>query len=43
MTIDGGTGNDTILGGNGNDTLLGGDSSDLSTATGSDIIPLAPR
>src|SRR5690349_18262380 len=29
LTIDGGTGNDTILGGNGADTLLGGDGSDF--------------
>ena len=29
FTIDGGTGNDTILGGNGNDTLLGGDGNDF--------------
>src|SRR3954471_4583190 len=29
LTIDGGTGNDTILGSNGNDTLLGGDGEDF--------------
>jgi Ca2+-binding RTX toxin-like protein len=29
LTVDGGTGNDTILGGNGNDTLLGGDDNDF--------------
>ena len=29
LTIDGGTGNDTILGGNGADTLLGGDGNDF--------------
>ena len=29
ITVDGGTGNDTILGGNGNDTLLGGDGNDF--------------
>lgn len=29
LTVDGGTGNDTILGGNGNDTLLGGDGNDF--------------
>ena len=29
LTIDGGTGNDTILGGNGDDTLLGGDGNDF--------------
>ena len=29
ITVDGGTGNDTILGGNGVDTLLGGDGNDL--------------
>jgi Ca2+-binding RTX toxin-like protein len=29
LTIDGGTGNDTILGGNGNDMLLGGDGNDF--------------
>jgi Ca2+-binding RTX toxin-like protein len=29
MTIDGGTGNDTLLGGNGNDSLLGGDGNDF--------------
>src|SRR5262245_61780591 len=29
LTVDGGTGNDTILGSNGNDTLLGGDGNDF--------------
>jgi Ca2+-binding RTX toxin-like protein len=29
VTVDGGTGNDTILGGNGNDLLLGGDGNDF--------------
>jgi len=29
LTVDGGTGNDTVLGGNGNDTLLGGDGNDF--------------
>src|SRR5262245_34091681 len=29
ITVDGGTGNDTILGSNGNDTLLGGDGNDF--------------
>jgi Ca2+-binding RTX toxin-like protein len=29
LTLDGGTGNDTLLGGNGNDTLLGGGGDDL--------------
>ncbi len=29
LTVDGGTGNDTILGGDGNDALLGGDGNDL--------------
>jgi Ca2+-binding RTX toxin-like protein len=29
VTVDGGTGNDTILGSNGNDTLLGGDGNDF--------------
>ena len=29
LTVDGGTGNDTILGGNGADTLLGGDGNDF--------------
>ncbi len=29
ITVDGGTGNDTLLGGNGNDTLLGGDGNDF--------------
>jgi len=29
LTVDGGTGNDTLLGGNGQDTLLGGDGDDL--------------
>src|SRR6266511_679938 len=29
LTVDGGTGNDTILGGNGNDMLIGGDGNDF--------------
>ena len=29
LTVDGGTGNDTLLGGNGNDSLLGGDGNDF--------------
>jgi len=29
ITVDGGTGNDTLLGGNGNDTLFGGDGNDF--------------
>jgi Ca2+-binding RTX toxin-like protein len=31
LTVDGGTGNDTITGGDGNDTLIGGDGNDLIT------------
>jgi Ca2+-binding RTX toxin-like protein len=41
LTVDGGTGNDTITGGDGNDTLLGGDGNDLITGgRGSDTARL---
>ena len=53
ITVDGGTGNDTILGGNGVDTLLGGDGNDLVDGNqGNDIgvprrrqrhLPVGPR
>src|SRR3954468_7428251 len=39
VTVDGGTGNDTILGSNGNDTLLGGDGNDFIDGNqGSDTV-----
>src|SRR5262249_54188137 len=38
LTVDGGTGNDTLLGGNGNDTLFGGDGNDFIDGNqGSDL------
>ncbi|MEJ0075742.1 MAG: calcium-binding protein [Alphaproteobacteria bacterium] len=41
VTVDGGTGNDTILGSNGNDTLLGGDGNDFIDGNqGSDTVLL---
>ena len=41
VTVDGGTGNDTILGSNGNDTLLGGDGNDfIDGQQGNDFINL---
>jgi Ca2+-binding RTX toxin-like protein len=41
VTVDGGTGNDTILGGNGADTLLGGDGNDFIDGNqGNDIARL---
>jgi len=41
VTVDGGTGNDTILGGNGNDLLLGGDGNDfLDGQQGNDTVLL---
>ena len=53
ITVDGGTGNDTILGGNGVDTLLGGDGDDLVDGNqGNDVgvprrrqrhLPVGPR
>ena len=44
LTIDGGTGNDTILGSNGDDTLLGGDGNDfIDGQQGSDVALLGGR
>src|SRR4051794_28695111 len=41
LTIDGGTGNDSITGGDGNDVLLGGDGNDLVTGgRGNDVMLL---
>ncbi|QEL20815.1 beta strand repeat-containing protein [Limnoglobus roseus] len=41
ITVDGGTGNDTILGGNGADTLLGGDGNDfIDGQQGNDVARL---
>ncbi|MFL5168430.1 MAG: calcium-binding protein, partial [Microvirga sp.] len=41
LTVDGGTGNDTILGGNGNDLLIGGDGNDfIDGQQGTDTILL---
>lgn len=41
VTVDGGTGNDTILGSNGNDTLLGGDGNDFIDGNqGNDVVLL---
>jgi Ca2+-binding RTX toxin-like protein len=41
LTVDGGTGNDTVLGGNGNDTLLGGDGNDFVDGNqGNDVAQL---
>src|SRR5882672_5367281 len=41
LTIDGGTGNDTIIGGAGNDQLIGGDGDDIITGgRGSDVARL---
>jgi Ca2+-binding RTX toxin-like protein len=39
LTVDGGTGNDTITGGDGNDTLLGGDGNDtIIGGRGNDVV-----
>lgn len=41
ITVDGGTGNDTILGGNGNDLLIGGDGNDfIDGQQGNDVARL---
>ena len=34
ITVDGGTGNDSITGGDGDDTLLGGDGNDVIARSG---------
>jgi Ca2+-binding RTX toxin-like protein len=41
LTVDGGTGNDTITGGDGDDLLIGGDGNDIITGgRGTDVAPL---
>src|SRR6185295_9442217 len=43
ITVDGGTGNDTILGSNGNDTLLGGEGNDaIFLGAGDDVMQWDP-